>query len=235
MSPGIDFAVIQKCGLDSNVERTLVGFMGCHGAINGLRVANSFVKSEPGARVLMAAVELSSMHYYFGPESDKAVANALFADGAAALVGEDRGDVSGQWRVAATGSCIIPDSTAAMGWLVRDNGFEMILAREIPDLIAQNLKPWLVTWLAKHGLTIADVPSWAIHPGGPRILTAVEESVGLTREQMEPSRAVLAQYGNMSSPTVLFIAEELRQRGAQLPCVMIGFGPGLVAEAVLWR
>ena len=234
VSPGVDFALIRELGLPPTVERTHVGFMGCHGAINGLRVADALA-AKPDARVLLACVELSSINYYYGPETDKVVANALFADGAAAAVGHAGPAEPGAWRVAATGSCVIPETGSAMGWLVRDNGFEMILSRQIPRLIARNLRPWIESWLARHDLTIDAVGSWAIHPGGPKILTAAEEGLGLTPELMAPSRGVLRDCGNMSSPTVLFIAERLRAAGAPLPCVMIGFGPGLVAEAVLWR
>ena len=234
VSPGVDFALIRDLGLRPTIERTHVGFMGCHGAINGLRVADALA-AKPGAKVLLACVELSSINYYYGPENDKVVANALFADGAAAAVGYAGESEVGSWRVAATGSCIIPESDAAMGWLIRDNGFEMILSRQIPRLIARNLRPWLETWLAEHDLTIDRVGCWAVHPGGPKILTAAEEGLGLPREALCASREVLRECGNMSSPTVLFIAEKLRAAGAALPCVMIGFGPGLVAEAVLWR
>ncbi len=213
--------------------------MGCHGAINGLRVANALAQ-KPGSRVLLAAVELSSINYYYGPEIDKVIANALFADGAAALVAEVPADtclgpLPESWRVAATGSCIIPDSAWAMGWRILDNGFEMTLSRRIPGLIAENLKPWLVEWLAGHDLTIKDVGSWAVHPGGPRILDAVEQGLDLPPEALEVSRGVLRDYGNMSSPTVLFILERLRAAKLPRPMVMIGFGPGLVAEAALWR
>ena len=234
VAPGIDYAMIRDLGLRPTIERTHVGFMGCHGMINGLRVADAYA-AKPGAKVLIAAVELSSINYYYGPETDKVVANALFADGAAAAVGHAGPAEPGAWHVAATGSCVIPDSDSAMGWHIRDNGFEMILTRRIPGLIARNLCPWLESWLAQHDLTINAVGSWAIHPGGPRILTAAEEGLGLTPEDLAPSRAVLNDCGNMSSPTVMFIIDRLRQSGAKLPCVMIGFGPGLVAEAVLWR
>jgi predicted naringenin-chalcone synthase len=104
----------------------------------------------------------------------------------------------------------------------------------VPGLIAAHLRPWLESWLADNGLSLADVRSWAVHPGGPKIVSAVEESLELSAEALAPSRAVFAEFGNMSSPTVLFILKRLRESNAPRPCVALGFGPGLVAEAALF-
>jgi predicted naringenin-chalcone synthase len=121
-----------------------------------------------------------------------------------------------------------------MGWTIGDHGFEMSLSRRVPNLIASHLRPWLEGWLSDNGLSLADVKSWAVHPGGPKIVSAVEETLSLTAETLAPSRAVFAEYGNMSSPTVVFILRRLRDANAPRPCVALGFGPGLVAEAALF-
>ncbi len=231
-SPGVDFALIRGLGLAPTVERTHVGFMGCHGALNGLRVARAFTEAAADARVLLCAVELCCLHYHYGWNPQTVVANALFADGAAAVVGAGF-TRPGAWRITATGSCLIPDSSAAMTWTIGDHGFEMTLSKRVPALIAKHLRPWLERWLASQGVTVADVASWAVHPGGPRILDAVEDSLGLPRSATADSWAVLAECGNMSSPTVLFILDRLRARQAPLPCVALAFGPGLVAEVAL--
>jgi predicted naringenin-chalcone synthase len=268
-APGIDFALITGLGLRPTVARTHVGFMGCHGALNGLRVANAFATADPAARVLLCATELCSLHYYYGSAADKLIANAIFADGAAAVVGSggptpqpppDReGEPSprvstprmgregsnspslqgggwgvGSWNLAASGSCLIPDSAEDMAWTVGDRGFEMTLSRRVPGKIAAHLRPWLESWLRDNGLSLAEVGSWAVHPGGPKIVSAVEEALALPSEALAPSRAVFADYGNMSSPTVLFIVKWLRETNAPRPCVALGFGPGLVAEAALF-
>ncbi|HEY2910777.1 MAG TPA: type III polyketide synthase [Gemmataceae bacterium] len=230
-APGVDYALIRGLGLPPTVQRTHVGFMGCHGALNGLRVANAFASADPNARVLLCAVELCSLHYYYGNEADKLVANAIFADGAAAIVGTSGNDA---WRLTASGSCLIPDSANAMGWAVGDRGFEMTMARQIPALIARHLRPWLERWLADNGLSLAAVRSWAVHPGGPKILAAVEEGLALPRDALAASWGVFAEYGNMSSPTVLFVLDRLRKANAPRPCVALGFGPGLVAEAAIF-
>jgi predicted naringenin-chalcone synthase len=246
-APGVDLALINGLGLKPTVERTHVGFMGCHGALNGLRVAKAFAGADASARILLCAVELCSLHYYYGSAADKLVANAIFADGAAAVVGEAKrahsenrspsstGEGDGWlWELRASGSCLIPDSAEDMRWVVGDQGFEMTLSRRVPGLIARHLRPWLESWLGNNGLSLSDVRSWAVHPGGPKIIAAVGESLELSAEALAASRGVLADYGNMSSPTVLFVLDRLRQEVAPRPCVALGFGPGLVAEAALF-
>ncbi len=234
LAPGIDAALIRALALAPTVQRTNVGYMGCHGALNGLRVARAFVDAEPKARVLLCAVELCSIHYHYGWDPQRMVANAIFGDGAAAVVGvADSSGPSSAWRAAASGSCLLPDSADAMTWTIGDFGFEMTLSKQVPGLIARNLRPWLERWLADNGRNVGDIRSWAIHPGGPRILAAVEEALALPGTATAASRKVLEAHGNMSSPTLLFILEELMARNAPRPCVALGFGPGLTAEVCL--
>ncbi len=236
VAPGVDAALVRALGLAPTVQRTHVGFMGCHGAVNGLRVARAFADAEADACVLVCAVEVCTVHTHYGADPQQLVANALFSDGAAAAVGvADAGAPADAWRIAAAGSCLFPDSGRAMTWNIGDYGFEMSLSKGVPALIARSVRPWLVKWLAGQGLTPEEVASWAVHPGGPRILEAVEEGLRLPREALAASREVFETCGNMSSPTVLFILDRLRSAGAPRPCVALGFGPGLVAEALLLR
>lgn len=235
-APGVDLGLIKALNLAATVERTHIGFMGCHGAFNGLRVARSFVEADRSARVLLCAVELCSPHYYYPWRPDRAIANALFADGAGAVIaGPSEMLTAGAWRVVGNGSGVFPDSESSMTWNIGDHGFEMTLSKNVPRLIEAHLRPWLETWLANHKLHIDKVASWAIHPGGPRILTSVEAALGLSASMTTASRDILRDFGNMSSATSLFILERLRQRDAPRPCVALGFGPGLAAEAVLFR
>ncbi|MFO7775598.1 MAG: type III polyketide synthase [Candidatus Hydrogenedentota bacterium] len=236
-APGIDHTLIERLGLPPTVERVNVGFMGCHGALNGLRVAKGLAAGDgSGARVLLCAVELCSLHYHYGWDPEQVVANALFADGAAAAVvgAGDQPACEPAWRVHATGSCLIPNSEDAMTWRIGDYGFEMTLSARVPELIADNLPGWIASWLDGHGLAPTDIASWAVHPGGPRILNAVDKCLGLGDGALDVSRSVLRDYGNMSSPTILFILKQLRDAAAETPCVALGFGPGLTAEAVLF-
>ncbi len=233
-APGVDIALIKQLGLAPTTQRTHVGYMGCHGALNGLRVAGAFTGADPGAGVLLCATELCCLHYQYGWDPQRIIANALFADGSAAVVGVAPGAAPPDaWRVTATGSCLCPDSEEAMTWTVGDHGFAMTLSKKVPDLIAAHLRPWLERWLAKSGIGLEDVGSWAVHPGGPKILDAVESALDLAPAETATARAVFNDHGNMSSPTVLFILDRLRRQGAPRPCVALGFGPGLMAEAAL--
>jgi predicted naringenin-chalcone synthase len=244
-APGVDVEIIKRLGLPATVQRTHIGFMGCHGALNGLRVARAYAESDPRARILLCAVELCGIHYHYGWDPQKVIANALFADGAAALVGaagvdaascripakrQDAASTSEGWRVEANGACLFPDSEDAMTWSIGDYNFEMTLSKRVPGLIAEGLKPWLETWLNDSGVSLSEVASWAVHPGGPRILTAVEEGLGLASSALAPSRAVLADCGNMSSPTVLFVLERTLAQGFEGTAVLAALGPGFTAS-----
>jgi predicted naringenin-chalcone synthase len=234
IAPGLDTRLIETLALPAGTRRTHVGFMGCQGALNGLRVATSFVEADPEAVVVVCAVELCSLHFAYGWDPDALVANALFADGAAAVVARASSRApEGSWRVLANGSVVLPESREDMTWRVGDHGFRMTLSPRVPDLIEARVGDWLRSWLAEHGFGLDDVRTWAVHPGGPRILTSVEKAAGIDRSQMQTSWDVLSDYGNMSSPTILFILQRLQAVEAPRPCVGIAFGPGLVAEAVL--
>ena len=233
-APGLDVALIKRLGLRLGVERTQVGFMGCHGAINGMRVARAIVGADTMACVLLCCTELCSLHHQYDLDPSTIIANALFADGAAALVGVAGESAPGaSYRVVATGSTIVDDSEDVMSWRIGDHGFAMTLSAKVPKLIARHLRPWLDGWLGSHGLRVDSVPAWAVHPGGPRILTAFSEATGVGREGVAASYRVLARYGNMSSPTVLFVLDGLREAGSPRPCVALAFGPGMAVEAAL--
>src|SRR5260370_14553457 len=154
-APGLDVDLMRQLELPAVIERTHVGYMGCHGALNGLRLARAFTDADPGARVLLCSVELCSLHYYYGWDPQKVIANALFADGAAAVIGA-RSEEPGEerWRLVASGSGLIPDSRDAMSWTIGDHGFGMTLSRKVPELIRVHLRPWLAPWLSKQRLTV---------------------------------------------------------------------------------
>ncbi len=172
--------------------------------------------------------------------ADGAAATVLAADGPSAAGAESGagagvrpGPVARPWRLLASGSTVLPNSADAMAWTIGDHGFEMGLSPRVPALIAARLAPWLAGWLAARGLDRAAIGSWALHPGGPRLLESVRDCLGLPASAIEPSIAVLRECGNMSSATILFILDRLRLAGAPLPCVALVFGPGLCVEAAL--
>jgi predicted naringenin-chalcone synthase len=231
VAPGVDVALITRLGLSPQIERVHVGFMGCQGALNALRVARSLVCSAD-ARVLVCAVELCALHFQYSAETDAIVANSLFADGAAAVV-VGATDRESHWRLMSNGAGLIPDSLDAMTWTVGNHGFTMTLSARVPSLIEEQLRSWMDGWLAQHGLRIADVGSWAIHPGGARIVSSAETALCLEPSAGAAAREVLAEHGNMSSPTVLFVLKRLMDAAALRPCVALAFGPGLSIEAAL--
>jgi predicted naringenin-chalcone synthase len=233
-APGFDVELVKHLPLGSRVSRTHVGFMGCHGLLNGLRVARAFLDQDSRACVLVVAVEMCSLHHQYGWDSDRIVANALFADGAAALVAVvDEPSAPAQLRHVASASQVIDDSEDAMTWRIGDHGFVMTLSPRVPELICKSIKPYLESWLAPFGLDINRVGSWAVHPGGPRILSAFGEATGFDRERLKISYEILSEFGNMSSPTVLFIIDRMRQIEAPRPIVALAFGPGLAVESAL--
>lgn len=234
-APGVDVALFDSLGLRATTPRVHVGYMGCHGAINGLRVARGLIAENPEHRVLLCACELCSLHYRFHWDDEGIIGNALFADGAAAavLTGAPPSSAADRWSLVGTGSCLIPDSRESMSWRVGDHGFEMRLTSDVPRHIEAHLRPWLSEWLARFDVAMDQVDHWVVHPGGPRILDAVEVALGLEARHTTLSRQVLAELGNMSSPTVLFVLERLEAVRPQGVCVLLGFGPGLMAEVCL--
>ncbi|GHB10505.1 type III polyketide synthase [Modicisalibacter luteus] len=236
VSPGLDAQLIQRLGLSPDIGRLNLGFMGCHGALNGLRAAEGLLQASSEGRVLLCCVELCSLHFQYGWDMQKVIANGLFADGAGAVVldGIETGDRQG-WRLVETRSRLAEDSSEAMTWRVGNHGFEMTLSSEVPKRIRGALRPWVEQWLAEHDLRLGDVRHWAIHPGGPEILRAARQALALPEQASHASEKILAEHGNMSSPTVLFVLERMRRAGASGPCVVLGFGPGLSFEAALLR
>lgn len=249
-APGVDVELMTALQLSAGVQRLNLGFMGCHGGIVATRAAAALVESARGRadeqrppRVLAVCTELCSLHFQRTARGDQHVANALFGDGCAAIVvGAARGAaVAGDLPICSASSRLFPDSTGAMGWRIGDHGFEMMLDRSVPALLQERLAEWIWPWVRSEmgsGVTSADI-DWCVHPGGPRVLDAVQRGLGLDATALVQSRAVLHDHGNMSSATVLFILDRMRRplaerrSGNQRPIVMLAFGPGLTGEAAL--
>lgn len=243
-SPGVDFELIKRLELPNTTQRINVGFMGCHAAINGIRVAQAIATADSSARVLVCCVELCSLHYRFQWDNEGIIGNALFADGSASLVigqqspTEQSARQQPQWNLIDTGSVVIAESQSSMSWKVGNHGFEMMLASEVGEKIEANLAAWLTHWLDKRGLSVGDVDYWAVHPGGPKILDAVQSCMHLSKDALNTSRSVLESHGNMSSPTVLFVLQQFQYQqinsgSGNALCLLLAFGPGLVAEVAL--
>jgi predicted naringenin-chalcone synthase len=228
-APGVDLALIERCGLKPSVERTMVGFMGCYAAINGLKLARHIVRSEPKARVLAVNLELCTLHLHETADLEEILSFLLFADGcAAALVSADAVGV----QMDSFHAALVPDTRELIRWNIRAQGFDMVLSGGVPGAI-------------RGALTVArdeilgganDIELWAVHPGGRTVLDAVEEAFALEPQALAASRSVLNDYGNMSSGTVMFVLDRIMRqaRAGQRGCAM-SFGPGLVAETMMFR
>ena len=245
-APGIDVALMQNFDLSAQVSRTHIGFMGCHGGFNALRVAKAYAESDPHAVVLIVCIELCSLHFQYTEDAEQIVANSIFADGAAAIIGRSadapEGLAPGTWCLVDQTSFLLSDSTDHMGWTIGDNGFEMSLSPEVPSRIAEALPSLTDNFLGRHHVLRNAVSHWAVHPGGPRILTMVEAALQLSSNSLNTSRDILSQYGNMSSATIFFILEQLLvMKKPELShqhknhCVAMAFGPGLTTELALFE
>ena len=230
-APGLDLELIERCGLPSSVERTMIGFMGCYAAINALKLARHIVRSEPSARVLVLNLELCTLHFNETTELDEMLAFLLWGDGCAAcLVSADPvGSALDSFR-----AVLAPGTRDMITWNIRESGFDMFLSGQVPWTIQNALQEHKDDIL--EGAQPASIDLWAVHPGGRTVLDAVEHAFELPPQMLSASREVLRRYGNMSSATVMFVIEALLKSGArgQKGCAM-AFGPGLIAETMLFR
>ncbi len=236
-APGLDLQLADRLGLRADVERTLVGFMGCSAAVPALRIARDAVRANPAARVLVVNLELCTLHLQETRDLEAMLSFLLFADGcAAALVtAESEGIALGDFRAA-----VIPDSAGLITWRIGAQGFVMHLSGQVPGRIARVLRAELARGDADgilRGEGTQAVDLWAVHAGGRTVLDAVELGLALRPEALRHSRAVLRRYGNMSSATLMFVLERMlrardmrRHEGARRSGLGIAFGPGMVAE-----
>jgi alkylresorcinol/alkylpyrone synthase len=234
VTPGLDILLARDLGMSPATQRLFIGHMGCYAALPGLAAAADFVAVHNRPAVLLC-IELTSLHVQPSTiDTQQIVAHSLFSDAAAGVVLLP-GDSTG-YEVRDARS--VTDTTSAdhMTWDVTDLGFRMGLSNQVPDVLARYVGPLTRELLAPHGLATTDVDGWAVHPGGPRILTVVERELELPPDALAASRATLAEHGNCSSPTVLFIMEALRREASPAHNVVaLAFGPGLTLYSVLLR
>lgn len=234
-APGLDLQLIGALGLRPDIERTIIGFMGCAAAVPALRTAHHIVRSDPRARVLVLNLELSTLHLQETADLEKVLSFLLFGDGASAVLvtSEPHGIALDEFR-----AVVIPDSEGLITWHIGDQGFDMYLSGQVPARIMRALKEELTTPNADgvlRGRTLADIDLWAVHAGGRTVLDAVEAGLQLDPHALDASRAVLNDYGNMSSATVMFVLQRLLQTAATGRGMAMAFGPGMVAETFRFR
>ena len=239
-APGIDIDLVEQLGLARTTERICINFMGCYGAINGLKTADYICRANPNAKVLVVSVELCTLHFQKHNTLDNWVANSLFADGAAAALIENSANKAGDkpgLELSSFYSEFMPESRNEMGWFVGNTGFEMKLTSKVSKQIKKHIKGVTERMLQKVGLTTADVGTYAIHPGGKKILEAVEEALELPEETNAFAYEVLRQYGNMSSATILFVLQKIMNAGklTNPNLISFAFGPGLTVEGMVLK
>jgi prepilin-type processing-associated H-X9-DG protein len=240
-APGIDIEIVEHLGLNNNTDRTSINFMGCYASVHALKQADAIAKSNPKAAVLIVSVELCTLHFQNIDSHENQTANLLFADGAAAalIVSDEiakRKQLNG-FKIHSFYSSLIYKGKADMAWHLTSNGFLMVLSSYIPALIEQDFKQFFNEALAKGNCAFADINHWAIHPGGRRILEVVAQSLGLKNTDLSHAYEVLKNYGNMSSPTILFVLKSILD--LQIATLKkqytfgAAFGPGLTLESVI--
>jgi predicted naringenin-chalcone synthase len=242
-APGLDIELVKRLDLPASTERTFIGFMGCYAAFNALRVAHSFCQSRPDARVLVVCTELCTLHFQIDDTLESVVVNSLFSDGAAAAVLSSRSERDAKGRLAYVDgqSRLDDDSMEDMTWAIGNTGFLMGLSSRVPDVIADHLSGYVDGLLGANDRAPADMDFWAIHPGGRAVVERAQEVLGLAPEDVQPSLEVLRRYGNMSSPTILFVLQRILQQQAQgdgAPPdrgVAMAFGPGLTIEGAFFE
>jgi predicted naringenin-chalcone synthase len=236
-NPGPDYHIVLDLGIPHSVERYHLGFMGCYAAFPALRMAARFCEARPGAVVLVMCIELCSLHLQVNGDVDSHLANSLFADGAAAAIVSARqpADGSNAYMIGDFHSAIVPGGKDDMAWSIGDQGFDITLSSYVPRIIGKSIREIVSTSIGASGKELQDVDSWAVHPGGRAIIDQVQAGLSLRPEQVAESREVLRNYGNMSSPSILFVLKGILGRpfpGRETVCAM-AFGPGLTAELAL--
>jgi len=224
-TPSLDALLVERMGLRRDIQRLPIFGLGCAGGVIGLARAASLAKAEPGAKVMFLAVELCALTFRKNDVSkSNIVASALFGDGCAGALLSTEGEGP---RIGAAFEHTWPDSLDIMGWDVEDDGLKARFAKSIPTLVAEKFRPLVDEFLGRQKLTLADVDGFACHPGGAKVLDALEDALDLQRGDLVESRKVLTEYGNMSAVTVLFVAQRMQLAGRRT--IMTALGPGFTA------
>ncbi len=236
-APGLDIDLVKALQLSSTIQRLCINFMGCYAAFNAIKIADTYCQSDPDAKVLVVCTELCSIHFQKQYSEDNLLANALFADGAAALLFESSSRKGLNLKPVSFFCDLAPEGERDMAWTVGDLGFEMRLSAYVPDIIRDGIANLTASLLKKISSQLSEISYFAIHPGGKKILEVIEQKLGLTKEQNNASYEVLKNYGNMSSPTVLFvlhkISKELDKTDDGRKILSFAFGPGLTLESMI--
>jgi prepilin-type processing-associated H-X9-DG protein len=238
-APGLDIDLVKKFNLSTSVHRTGINFMGCYAALNAIKVANAFCHQDQNAKVLVVCTELCSLHFQKKPTDDNLLANALFADGSAALLVEAQTQQNLRLKPESFQSVLMDKSDQDMAWTIGDLGFEMRLSSYVPSIIKSGIAELTGALLKSISKEIKDIRFFAMHPGGKKILENIELELGIPKEKNQDAYTVLQNYGNMSSPTILFVLHNLwnriRPEDQDEYILSFAFGPGLTLESMVLK
>ena len=238
-APGLDVDLVNALKIASTVQRTAINFMGCHASFNALKLADALCKSNPKSKVLIVCTEICSLHFQRTVNEDNLLANALFADGSASVFVESNTRSHLKLKLEDFHSDLAVEGGTDMAWSIGNLGFEMKLSSYVPDLIKKGIGGLISTLLQKISADLQDIKHFAIHPGGRKILQVIEAELKISKDQNEAAYRVLKNYGNMSSPTVLFVLKEIvknlngSNQGERV--LSVAFGPGLTLESMVLR
>lgn len=233
--PSLDAELVPVLGLRPEVARLPITELGCGGGVAALARALDYLRAYPDAAVLLFAVELPSLTFQPDDRSlDTLVAAMVFGDGAAAAVVRG-GDSAAGWTIERCGTVLVPEGARHLGYELRDGGLRVVLSRDLPDVVAAHLRPAVDRFLQDAGCTLAEIDAVAAHPGGPRIIDAIENALTLDNGALTTSRNVFANVGNPSSAGIFFVLEALERTTRPQRILAIAFGPGLSIELALVR
>lgn len=237
-APGLDLQVVEAMGLSPKIFRTSLNFMGCYAAIHALKLADALCSENRDAHVMIVCTELCTLHFQKENSIDNITSSLLFGDGAAAvLVTHDSNRQTGL-RIKNFYSEVAFKGKQHMSWQLSSLGFLMKLSNYLPDLIEEDFDSLVQNALSQAGIHKSDISHWCIHPGGKKILTSIQKSINIPEESLRQSYNVLRDYGNMSSPTILFVLKEIMaqlKNNSQHKTNIFGaaFGPGLTMETFI--
>jgi len=238
MLPSLDAHLVSKLGLDPAVRRIPITELGCSGGVAALALATALHETRTDGCALVVSVEPCSLCLQVAePTPSDVMGSILFGDAAAAAVLSWAVNPSGP-AIISSGSALWPDSLDQLGMHLTGAGFRFVLSPTLPDLVRARLRETVVAFLERNGLSLGEVGFWIVHPGGPKILDAAADALGLSEEALRPAWEVWERCGNLSSATVFFILRELQRSAAPragTPGVMMAFGPGVTCEMVLLR
>ncbi len=239
VAPGIDILIAKAIGLSTSVKRTCINFMGCYASINALRMADSVCRSNTEAKVLIVSVELCSLHFQKELTPDNLLSNAIFGDGAAAVLVEGN-TVASEGMLLHSFYCdLLYEGEQEMAWRISEHGFEMTLSSYVPKMLEEGIQMLLDNLFNALEIDRSSIDLYAIHPGGKKILEAVEKALGINSIDNRYAYEVLSEYGNMSSVSILFVLYKIWKHRSEYKdhsnILSFAFGPGLTIESMTLR